>query len=98
MEATEITTFTSARGIDGGMVHEDETFNVDPHGYALAFVTRMGMAGNVEVSARLRLKGDTPYTKGDEYLDWHYTGVWKSIDDEPYRVSLVADFSEKVDA
>ena len=92
MEATEIATFTSARGIDGDMVHESETLNIDPHGYALAFVTRTGMAGNVEVSARLRHKGE------DEYLDWHYTGVWKSIDDEPYRVSLVAEFKEKVNA
>ena len=92
MAPTEVTTFTSARGIDGGIVHEDTGWTMTPHEYAMGFVTREYMVGNVDVAARLR------HTDEDEYLDWRYTGVWKSIGDEPYRVSLAAEFSEKVDA
>ena len=86
MEATSIFTFTSARGIDGDMVHEDETLNLDPHGYASAFVTRREMRGTVEVGTWPRTIG------GMHYIEWKYTGVWRSVDDEPYRVSLCAEF------
>ena len=86
MEATSIYTFTSARGIDGDMVHEDETLNIEPHQYALSFVTRMGMSGHVDVDMRPATHG------GVHYIEWKYTGQWHSVDDEPYRVSLCAEF------
>ena len=86
MEATSIYTYTSARGIDGDMVHEDETLNIDPHGYASAFVTRREMSGKASVKTWPRTIG------GVEYIEWTYTGQWSSVDDEPYHVSLCAEF------
>ena len=89
MRATRIQTFTFAKAIDGDMSHEGETCNVDPHAYGLSFVTRQGMAGEVTVEAS-RWVG----RGGAEYIDWVYAGVWRSVDDEPYRVTLTAEFTE----
>ena len=90
VDATEIVTFTSSKGIDGVVVHEDVTFNIDPHAYALSFVTRMRMSGTVEVEA-------SPWMSASktEYLDWAYTGTWSAVDDEPYTLILVAEFTEQ---
>ena len=87
MEATRILTSTMARGIDGDMYHEDETLNIDPHNYALSFVTRSGMAGTVRVG--------TSYIKVGVYelVQWTYSGRWNSVDDEPYGVTLYAEFT-----
>ena len=89
VDATQLLTYTFASGIDGDMSHESETYNVDPHAYALSFVTRQGMAGEVTVEA-------SPWVgRGDvEWIDWVYAGVWRNVSDEPYRVTLTAEFTE----
>ncbi len=89
-DVTKVHTFVSARGIDGQVVREDEFRVTNPAEHALAWVTRQGMAGTVQVAARVRLKD------GDEYLDWTYTGAWTAVGDEPYRVSLSAEFEERM--
>ena len=86
MEATSIYTYTHAAGIDGNLVHDDETLNIDPHSYALSFVTRTGMAGKVDVKMWPRT------IAGVHYVDWTYAGNWRSVDDEPYHVTLTAEF------
>ncbi len=87
MDATRILTSTMARGIDGDMYHEDETDNIYPHQYALSFVTRSGMAGTVRVGTTYMHKD------GVECIGWTYSGRWNSVGDEPYGVTLYAEFT-----
>jgi hypothetical protein len=90
MKATEVLTYTYAKGIDGEMMHEDVTMNIEPHQYASAFVTRHGMAGTVTVEAS-PWRGE----EGDvECVDWAYQGTWRDVGDEPYVVILTAEFTE----
>lgn len=90
---TEVGVFLHSNDLHGNRVNEDRMVD-SPHEYALDWVSREGMVGSVAADATILRP--TMGRLAEEEVKWTYSGSWRSFDDEPYELLLVAEFTERV--
>lgn len=90
---TEVGVFLHSNDIDGQTVVNEDRMVDSPHEYALDWVSREGMVGSVAADATILR---SPIVVAAEEVKWTYSGSWRSFDDEPYELLLVAEFTERV--